>query len=303
MPARKPAAAATAQLNLFEHSQATMLCNGAIDALLARNVQAAMAARETLCAALPQHPDLTNVDTLISALRASDVLPFADPTAAAQARAHLDGAVGPAAQALLGHDSAATWLAPLWRGLAERAAALAFDAGRPDDHAAPLWLRAGDAARAAEATAQVESWRRIPVTLGWMVRARHRTDGLDTIWPLLAELAWLAAPRFAATTQALADPLLQRLLRRFDERFDPGPGADTPMLAWFPAWLLIEQPALLPQLREARTGQDSAPERCFRLMAELLGLERQARHHQLMDGRKRLRDQQPALYTLYMASR
>jgi len=92
-------------------------------------------------------------------------------------------------------------------------------------------------------------------------------------------------------------------LRRFDERFDPGPGGDTNALVWFPAWLLTEQPALLPRLREARTGQDGEPERCFRLLAELLGLERQGRHRDLIDGRKRLRDQQPALYATYMATR
>ena len=61
--------------------------------------------------------------------------------------------------------------------------------------------------------------------------------------------------------------------------------------------------ALLPRLREARRGQDRAPERAFWQLVELLGLERQARHAELMAGRQRLRDAQPALYAAYMKSR
>jgi len=57
-----------------------------------------------------------------------------------------------------------------------------------------LWLRAGDARRAAKDATRVESWRRIPVTLAWMVRSRHRVEALDGLWPLLAELVSLALP-------------------------------------------------------------------------------------------------------------
>ncbi len=303
MSVRSLAAPALDQLDLFAHSQDTMLRNDAIDALLGRDACLAWTARQTLAAAVPQHPDLHALDTLIDALRAGDVSPFTDPADAARARERLDHAVAPAAAALLGSRAAADWLAPLWRCLAERASTLAFHAAHPEDHASPLWLRAGDARRAAEAAAGVESWRRIPVTLAWMARARHRTEGLDGLWALLAELAWLAAPRFALTTRALADPLLDRLLGRFDARFDPGPCGEANALAWFPAWLLTEQPALLPQLRAARTGQDGEPERCFRLLVDLLGLERQGRQRDLIDGRRRLRDLQPALYAAYMATR
>jgi hypothetical protein len=136
-----------------------------------------------------------------------------------------------------------------------------------------------------------------------MILARHRSDGLDAVWPLLAELAWLAAPRLEASARAMDDPLLKRLLRRFEDEFDPGEPNIAEPLAWFPAWLLSAQPALLPRLREARRGQDSAPERGFRLMVELLGLERQGRQRELIAARKQLRDLQPALYAAYMSTR
>ena len=56
-------------------------------------------------------------------------------------------------------------------------------------------------------------------------------------------------------------------------------------------------------ISDARTGQDSVPERAFWQLVDLLGLERQARHADLMAGRQRLRDVHPALYAAYMTSR
>ena len=301
----------TPQLDLFEHSRDTMLRNDVLDALLRRDAAAAALARQALAEFDAQHGALPALQTLVSALGAgADTRPLAHHADAARARTLLQQVVLPAAQAQLGPAAAAAWLAPLWRVLAQRAAPLPFLPAMPDDHAAPLWLRVGDAAAgvdgataAAQAVQRIESWRRIPAPLGWMAQARYRSAGLDIIWPLLLELAWLATPRFADTAQALADPLLNRLLRRFDDGFDPGPDDGNHPLAWFPAWLLIDQPALLPLLREANTGQNSLPEQVFRLMAELLGLERQGRHHAVIDGRKRLRDLQPALYAVYMKAR
>jgi hypothetical protein len=301
----------TPQLDLFEHSRDTMLRNDALDALLRRDAGAAAQARQALAQIEPQHAALSAIDTLIGALAAAlagnhPATPFSHHAKVALERAQLEQAVLPAALAQFGAAAASAWLRPFWRRLAERAAPLPYLAALPDDHAAPLWLRVGDAA-AAQAAAQavegIESWRRIPAPLAWMARARHRSDGLDAIWPLLAELAWLAPARLGSTVRDLADPLLARLLRRYEEEVDPGDQAGIAPLAWFPAWLLIDQPALLPRLREAGTGLDSAPERVFKGLVELLGLERQGRHHELIASRKRLRDQQPALYAAYMQSR
>ena len=313
-------APAAPQLDLFEHSQDTMLRNDVLDALQRRDTRAAQSAWRALAALAPQHAALAALAVLVDTLAAATDTAFSHPGAAAQASAHLAQAVTPAALAQLGAAAASRWLAPCWRQLAERASPLPYRPAQPDDHAAALWLRVGDAAAAQaarQAVAGIESWWRLPVPQAWMAQARHATDGLDATWPLLAEGAWLAAPRLAATLRALNDPLLHRLLRRFEDNFDPdapdapeltdqaGPGAPDRAhpLAWFPAWLLTEQPALLPRLREARRGQDSAPERAFWQLVELLGLERQARHADLMASRQRLRDAQPALYAAYMTSR
>lgn len=297
----------TPQLDLFEHSRDTMLRNDALDALLRRDATAAAQATRVLADFDAQHGALPALQTLVGALlAATGTAAFTRHDDAAQARGQLQMVVEPAASAQFGAVAGAAWLAPLWRGLAQRAATLPFLPAQPDDHAAPLWLRVADSAAgvaAEQAVQRIESWRRIPAPLGWMAQARYRSSGLDSLWPLLLELAWLAAPRCADTAQALADPLLNRLLRRFDDEFDPGPDDGIHPLAWFPAWLLIDHPALLPLLREARPGQNSLPEQGFKLIAELLGLERQGRHREVINGRKRLRDLRPGLYAVYMKAR
>src|SRR5438093_269599 len=83
-----------------------------------------------------------------------------------------------------------------------------------------------------------------------MAQARWHLEGLDAVWPLLAELAWLAPTRFGAVTQGLADPLLDRLRRQFETDFEGrSDGGD---LAWFPAWLLTRKSGLARLLSAAQ---------------------------------------------------
>jgi hypothetical protein len=292
------------QLDLFAHSRDVMLCNDAVDALLRRDPAASAATRRALADFVPGHDAQPPLQSLGDALAANHGAAFADLAEADAARQHLAHSVAPAAQTLL-RQSATPWLAPLWRQLAERAAALPFRAAHTEAHAAALWLQAGDAAAAIRAVQGIESWRRIPAPLAWMAQARHAADGLDAAWPLLVELAWLAPAWLAICARAIADPLLDRLVRRFDIEQAAHEGdapAGTP-LAWFPAWLLNDQPALAPRLRQAQVALDTEPERAFRLMGELLGLERAGRHAELIDARKRLRSLQPALYAIYLRTR
>ena len=305
---------ATPQLDLFADSRDVMLCNDAIEALWRRDAAGAVAAQHALAGFAPEHHALAALPVLIDAMVTNGRTPFDAHDELAAARRHLAQRVAPAAQALLA-GRAASWLAPLWARLAERAAGLAFRGTHADDHAAPLWLLAREPAAAIDAVQGIESWRRIPVPLGWMVQARHARDGLDAIWPMLVELAWLAPARWAQCCDVLADPLLGRLRRRFEAEYDDAtadadadPGAtsepDAPdTQVWFPGWVLNHQPALLPTLRQAQPGQDTVPERVFRVMAELLGLERQGRHAELIEHRKRLRGLQPVLYSIYMRTR
>jgi hypothetical protein len=126
-----------------------------------------------------------------------------------------------------------------------------------------------------------------------VLRAEAR-GWLAPLWRRLAELAWLAPACFTQCARALADPLLDRLVRCCETEFEVDVGHITELLARFPAWLLNDQPALLPRLRQAEPGQGSEAERAFSLMDELLGLERQGRHAELIEGRKRAPASAPA---------
>jgi hypothetical protein len=299
------------QLDIFNDSRDVMLRNDVAQALLAGDAIAARAAWQRL-----QHEYAAD-DTLAASALLVDLLSrpqgraFAAHAEAAIACAEFQDQAAPAAQRILGASAAAPWLQAGWRRLAERCVALPFlpapsTCGKAwsELHAAPVWLHAGDGERAAEAVARIESWRRIPAPLGWMAQAifqRQGATGLDAAWPLLAELAWLAPARFDAVCRALNDPLLNRLRQGFEDHFEDA-GAVV-ALAWFPAWVLVDRPALAGVMRAAQPGQQSPPERAFHLMLELLGLERQGRQHELIDGRKQLRALKPALFQSYIQSR
>ncbi|MBE0473853.1 MAG: hypothetical protein IBX54_06625 [Rhodoferax sp.] len=154
---------------------------------------------------------------------------------------------------------------------------------------------------AADAVAQIESWRRIPAPLSWMLHARLQLQGLQANWGLLAELAWLAAQRLERVLQQTAEPILAALVRQFETSFTGAGDADD--LAWFPAWALIEQPALAHALKQAQASRHTPPEQAMRVMIELLGLERQGRQREVLAHRKTLRGLNGELYAAYMARR
>lgn len=144
-------------------------------------------------------------------------------------------------------------------------------------------------------------WRRIPAPLAWMVQARLQLYGLQATWGMLAELAWLSPRRLDEVVRHAVDPSLQQLTRKFEASFE---GSGEPGdLAWFPAWVLTERPALAATLALAQPSQHSAPEKAMRVLIELLGLERQGRHHDVVARRKILRDIPPSLYAEYMKTR
>ena len=289
------------QLDIFEHSREIMLRNDVLDALQRREATAARAAWDTLRRVFPQDETVTPLAVLIDALAPPANAAFVDHACARDARLQLTAQVGPAASRLFGDKAGAAWLGPQWGRIAERAARLPFHARHSEDHAAVLWLHAGDWPAAAHAVAGIESWRRIPAPLAWMAEARYRIDGLDAVWELLAELAWLSPARLDELRRKLADPLLDKLHKRFHTSFEgEGRVAD---LAWFPAWLLIETPGLARLLGQAQASQQDAPERAMRLLLDLLALERQGRHRDLVERRRDLRDLNAALFAAYIKTR
>ena len=293
------------QLDIFAHSRDVMLRNDVLHALDRRDAADSRTAWLALAGEFPSDPDLPPLGVLARALEHSCDTPLPDHDALARERTRLVDDVAAAAHRALGLAAAERWLRPMWHALALRCAGLPFQTARPDDHAAALWLRGAHWAQAALAVQGIESWRRIPAPLAWMLEARCRLGQLDACWALLAELAWLAPGRLDALLRRSIDPLLTRLHTAFDRSFDgradePGDASDLP---WFPAWLLTHTPALAPRLALAQPSQHSDAERGMRLLLDLLSLERQGRHHDLVQRRRALRDLHAPLYAAYMATR
>lgn len=289
------------QLDIFNDSRDVMLRNDILSALQRYDAAGARRALQALVNEYPDDVAQVYFGSIVNALEGRSTVPFDRHEAALQARQSLSHEIQPAVAHVFPRQSGATWLAPLWAELAGRAAALPFRPDHAEVHAAPLFLLAARWADASDAISHIASWRRIPAPLCWMTEARYRLDGLDAAWPLLVELAWLSPSRFDQFLSRLGDSSIKTLRRVFDTSFD-GAG-DIGDLAWFPAWVLTEKAGLAPLFKQAEPSRRNPPERAATTMLELLSLERQGRHYELLETRRELQALNAALYAAYMKTR
>jgi len=288
------------QLDIFENSRDVMLRNDVIHALEQRDAAVARDACDRLAQEYPADESLTALRALVEELGGTARNSFGSQLALRQARQAVEE-LQPMAQRIFGPEGGMKWLTPLWEDLALRAEVLPFKADSAQDHAASLWLRAGNWKAAAQAVATIESWRRIPTPLAWMTEARLQMFGLQATWPMIAELGWLSPGRLTDLLHRAEDPMLSALVRKFEADFEgAGDGDDA---AWFAAWVLTDRPDIARHVSAAQAAQHSAPERAFRVLIELLGLEHQGRQRDIVERRKALRDLHPSLYAAYMKTR
>ena len=287
------------QLDIFEHSRDVVLRNATIDALRLRDADAGARALAALLAEYPADPLLPAFGLLREKLHSPVATPLAREAAVALLQ-ETEGALAAAAHEVFG-QSAHAWLAPLWVELAATIVHYPFDSDAEELHAAPLLLRAGRWADAVASVESIASWRRQPAPLAWMIEALSRIAGFDAIWPLLAELTWMAPQRARAFWPQLDLPELDSLVHGFDAEFEGEGAADD--FAWFPAWVLIVDRRRASSLHLAQDGAHARPETCARIVLGLLALERQGRHAELIQGRRRLREAHPVLFARYMQDR
>lgn len=288
------------QFDLFNPGDRVALHNDVIQALVQGDATAAQAAWHRLEQQHPGDDCLPAFQVLIETVNQYTQAAFLNHDELRDTRVALFHTITPAARRCLGQQ-ANSWLRAHQQHVAQRAAALAYRADRPDDHAAPLWLSAGNWQACIEAVSAIASWRRIPAPLSWMLQARLKTQGLLANWGLLAESAWMSPQRLQAVIVQTDDPILAALVAKFELNFeDTGDGQH---LAWFPAWVLTERPTLASALTQAQASQHSEPEQAMRILLALLGLERQGRQHDIVVARKSLRGLHGDLYAAYMATR
>jgi hypothetical protein len=292
------------QLDIFTDSRDRALLNQAADALLAEDATATAMALDTLRDEFPADRHLEPAAVLLDALRDEARTlnsPLPDAAAAQTEHTMLVQRVAPAARTVLGQGGSSAWLTARWRALARRCERLALEPEVPHVHSASAWLQAQAWQEAEAAVLTIDSWRRRPVALAWMAQARGRRRGMDAAWPLLAELSWLSPKRVPAAVSAQGDANCHKLARRFEAVFEDAtlPGG----WAWWPAWLLTEQPLLSGALGGAQTVSEGEPEQAFRVMRSLLHLERQGRHAERVEQRRRLQSINPALLAAHLATR
>lgn len=293
------------QLDIFDDSRDVALRNDLAQALLDGDPLAARRIADTLQSEFGADPVLAPAAALIEhqhwrqSLAAEGHL---DVTTLLDARRRLDGPVAASAAAVFGAHEAVAWLAGQWRWLAGQASGIGWHPAHAEAHAAALHLRGQAWAQAAEAVSRIDSWHRIPVPLLWMTQARWRGEGADVAWPLLAEAFWLTPARAAALLPALSDPRLDRLVARFEERFDLA-AASGAAWAWLPAFALVDQPLLAGPLSPATPPTQTAPGEGFTVVMALLRLERQGRHNEIVAHRARLRALSTTLFAAYMVTR
>ena len=293
------------QLDIFDDSRDVALRNDLAQALLDGDPLAARRIADTLQAEFGADPVLAPAAALIEhqhwrqSLAASGPL---DVATVLDTCHRLESTVALAATAVFGAQEAAAWLGLQWRWLAGQARGIGWHPTQAEAHAAALYLRGRAWPLAAEAATRIDFWRRIPVPLLWMAQARWHGDGADAAWPLLAEALWLAPARAATLLPTLADAGLDRLVARFEERFDPHAGSRDDW-AWLPAFALVDQPLLAGPLAAATPPAETAPGEGFTVLMSLLRLERQGRHHDIVAQRARLRALSTTLFAAYMATR
>jgi len=289
------------QFDFFTENHNVSLRNDVIFAIEQADAATARAALQFLGKNYPQDECLGALQLLIESVAGRSEALFFGHEELHRARLALQMDITPAARQALGERAAPTWLRTRWTQLAQRAALLPFRAEQVQNHAAPLWLLAQQWQAAADAVAKIESWRRIPAPLAWMLQARLALQGLQANWALLAELAWLKPALLAEVIERSPEPLLQQFVSQFLQSYE-GAG-DASDLSWFVAWVLIERPALSSALTLAQASGDTEPELAMRALIELLGLERQGRQRELVERRKTLLALNASLYATYMAKR
>ena len=282
------------QLDLFEHSGNVGLQIDVVTALNRRNADACAKAIATLEARNSADHLLPAFKILCETLHSPLPDPL-DPGRACAILEHYRGDVADAASGVFGNDAQA-WLTPLWRDLANTFAAYPFDPAWPELHTAPMLLRAGCWKEAEASISGIVDWQREPAPLAWMIEAKLRINDINTIWTLLAELAWMAPKTAQDLVARLAQPELDRLVDRFSVEFD-GDGTQDDF-AWFPAWALVAVPGLAQVLRDANNSTDTPAANCARIVLELRKLEREG--SAVTEGRKKLKEANPALFALYL---
>ena len=281
------------QMDLFFDNPVAALVNGLTQSIAALDAHEAARRLNRLYWQEPNHPDLPAFDRLLAGLER-----LGRPIADCGEELEFITAVAPEAWRLLG-ARARDLLVPLWRHLAEALGATPYSPHTPMLHASYAWGEAqGWAEVAASVLEEPQWWCHVPLAVRLIesgLRRRRRGEALFAWF----QLCWHAPERVAEALEALKFPDLQAPWQRFLEWEDglfEGTGGSAPGPADFPAWMLLEEPALARRVPQELPVGASAGEERYRWVHRWIAAREAGRAAEEMTLRKTLKERQPALF-------
>ena len=251
------------QLDLFHDNPKTVARNKLREGLSARDSGRSRIALERLSVLDPLHGLATDVRTLIAVMEA----PTPEGQEQGFERIHsLEQEWLPAAEALLGADGSRDFLAPVWRCIGQAIESAPFDPAFPKRHASWAYQQGRDWTNVQCSVLTVQGYETIPVLLARLAEAEWRLGNRMQAVDHWFTLCWRSAAAFEQLVEEpdFPDEGVAAAWRRAQDA-DLEPELSS---AWFPAWMLLEEPMLARQ-GAAREGQDT-PSRAFQVVRKLL---------------------------------
>ena len=282
------------QMDLFFDNPVVSLVNGLARAMAAGDAVEAGRLLDILYAKEPNHPELAAFDRLLEALDHSG-----RPIADCSLELEFITDVAPCAWRVLG-ARARDLLVPLWRRLAEALRSSPYVPQAPLLHASHAWseAQAWDEVRVS-VLRESQWWLHLPLTLRLIessLKQRRRTEAL-WVW---FQLCWQAPERAPEALERVNFPDLHALWQRFLEAEEDSSalpdGGHALTAADFPAWVLLDEPALAGRLPSAMPTGASAGEEHYRLAYRWIAASAARRSAEEMALRKALKEAQPALF-------
>ena len=285
------AAADRAQLDIFLDTSETAATSDVVTALASRDAAAARARLQHLASINPDNWAIADAGSLLEALQAP---PPGDVEQAYRRLALMERRWLPAACAVM-RGAGRDFLAPMWRALAAALESAPFDPTQPHRHAGWAYLNGLDWANAKRSIEAADGYRSQPSLLGWLAAAQWRLRDRKAALELWFELCWRHPDHFEELIKSNGFPDSVVRMRWFNAQDEDVQPTISP--AWFPAWMVLQEPGLAKAL--APCGRGTAPERAFDL---LLALRVGGSDRQNMDNRKALQALHPNLLNRYLDS-
>lgn len=282
------------QMDLFFDNPVVSLVNGLAHAIATGDSVEAARQLDRLYAKEPNHPELPAFDRLLEALEHAG-----RPIAGCREELEFITDIAPCAWRLLG-ARARDLLVPLWRHLAEALQSRLYSPQAPALHASHAWsqAQAWDEVRAS-VLGEPQWWRHLPLALRLIESGLRRRRRAEALWAWF-QLCWHAPERVSEALETLNFPDLHALWHRFLEAEEESPVPSDPQriltAADFPAWLLLEEPALADRLPTELPIGATAGEEHYRLARRWIAARKERLVAEEMTVRKAFKERQPSLF-------